>query len=119
MASNGSHSQLVVIHKSNDVRTDVGHVVAFMVVRATLVSVVQEPYVSLLSDLRFGVPEELLKVFSLLDHLGKPNEGWHVVARGGKELASELDIAVSLAEGGLWGLGGLLELMKRRQGVMR
>jgi hypothetical protein len=55
----------------------------------------------------------------LLDHLGKPNEGRHVVARGGEELASELNIAVSLAEGGLWGLGGLLELMKRRQGVMR
>ena len=89
-----------------------------MVVRATLVSVVQEPYVSFSSDLGLGVPEELLKALSLLDHLWKPDEGWHVVARGGKELASELDFIVSLAEGSLWGLRGLLELMKRRQGVM-
>lgn len=51
---------------------------AIMVIRKTSVSVIEQPHVSDISDLVVSSVEEMLKVFSSLSHLWKPNHGGHV-----------------------------------------
>ena len=61
-------------------------------IRASLVSVVEEPDVSQASDLGVWHTEKLLKVFGLLSKLWKPDHRRHVRLAAGQELAPKSDL---------------------------
>jgi len=99
MPANSCHRELIVIHKSNNVIAHLIHLIAVMMVRTPLISVVQQPDIPLPSHLRLRISKELLKVLRLLDQIWKPDECRHVSFRRRQEFTSELNLTGSLLVG--------------------
>lgn len=91
VTSNSSHSDLVIVHESNDVVGNVVHVVGVVVIRVSLVTVVKQPNVSHFSDFVVMSIEESFKVLSRLDQLRQPNHGGQIVLLSSQVFTSELN----------------------------
>lgn len=91
MTSISGHSQFLLVHKSSDISRDVLHLKAFMMVRVTHVSVVDEPYVSNIEDLFALTFKEFLKVGCGFNKIGEPEHCWEVRVLALEESSSELD----------------------------
>ena len=92
VSTDSCHSDLVLIHESNDISAHIFHIIGGVVIRTALISVVKEPNIAELLDLVIGVREELLEVFCRLNQLGQPNHSGQVLASSGKESTLELNI---------------------------
>lgn len=101
VSTNSGKSDLVRVHKSDDIVRDLLHVVRVVVVRVSLVTVVEEPNVSDFSNFVVLSIEEGLEVLSRLDQLGKPNQSGEILLLSLQVLASELHT------GGVSDLGSL------------
>jgi len=91
VASESCHSNLLIIHKSNNVCRDVSHSEALVMVGVTHVSVVNEPHISNIEDLAIFLLEELLEVFRWLNEVTEPNHGWEIGLLSLQESTSKLN----------------------------
>lgn len=67
VTANGCKSNFLIVHESNNIVAKIVHIVRWMMVGATLVSVIKHPHISHGGDLVFGVREEFREVFCRLD----------------------------------------------------
>lgn len=91
VTSDGSHGNLVLVHESNDIVGDLIHVVGVVMVRASLVTVVEQPHVSHFSDFVVLSIEEGFEVLCRLDQLGKPDHSRQISLLSGEVFTSELN----------------------------
>lgn len=91
VTTESSHSQLLLIHKANDIPLDVVHLEALVMVRVAHVAVVDEPDVAHIKDLVVGPVEERSKVFDGLNEVSEPDERGHVRLSALKMNTSQLD----------------------------
>ena len=93
VTTDSRHRDLSLVHESNDIISHVFHVVAGVVVTASLVAVVNEPHVTHVQHLVLALSEELLEVCCGLRDLGQPDHSGQVLLATLQECALEANIS--------------------------
>lgn len=92
VTTKGSHSELLLIHETDNIVGDLIHGEALVMIGVAHVAVVNEPDVADVKDLVVGSVEERSEVFSRLNEVSEPDHGRHVRLSAGKMNTSQLDV---------------------------
>ena len=122
VASNSCHGDLVLIHESHNILAHLLQIVRVVMVRLTLVTVVEQPNIALVSDLVALSVEEAREVGSRFEDVSEPDHDWLVNATGGEEGSSQLDVLSVALYLGTYSTDSkirerLLDLPKKRKGL--
>ena len=76
VSTDGGHSDLLRVHPADNISSDVIHIVAGVMVRCTLVSVIEHPDIADIQDLIASHTKEAGEVLCWLKQLREPYHGW-------------------------------------------
>ena len=78
VSADSGHSDLPLVHEADNVVSHILHIIGCMVIRLSLVAVVQKPDIANIQHLVLTLREEWGEVFSRLGELGEPDHSWQV-----------------------------------------
>lgn len=91
MATNCCHCDFLLVHEPYDIIGDLIHIVRLVVIRVTLVSVIEQPDISHISDFIVSSCEEGLEVFCGFDQFREPNKCGQILLFAWNVSASEFN----------------------------